>query len=219
MARMYSKHLVVEDHDTQGVAIALLQSKWGHLWPRDETGNWPVNVTIKGSCEAILDPSYVAAKLKESGLDTLGLVIDADQSANNRWNAISQICNKNGFGHFTSEDVKDGLIIEAAGKKLGVWIMPNNESNGMVEDFCQELVPPSQKKLWDFARSCTDKAKKELKAPFIDAHDTKAHIHTWLAWQNTPGERMGLAITKKILDPNATSAQRFFEWCQKLFEL
>lgn len=47
----------------------------------------------------------------------------------------------------------------------------------------------------------------------------KAMIHTWLAWQREPGRPMGLAITKRFLDPEAPSAMEFVAWVRRLFDL
>ena len=48
-------------------------------------------------------------------------------------------------------------------------------------------------------------------------HKAKARIHTFLAWQEDPGTPMGLAITKKYLDPKAPSSQLFVNWLNALY--
>ncbi|MGH9822270.1 MAG: DUF3226 domain-containing protein [Blastocatellia bacterium] len=47
----------------------------------------------------------------------------------------------------------------------------------------------------------------------------KAHIHTWLAWQEKPGLPLGLAITFRYLNPDAPSAQQLVAWVRRLFLL
>ena len=111
-----------------------------------------------------------------------------------------------------------GLITEANDLRLGIWIMPDNSSSGMLENFLHYLIPDTDQSLWNFAKSSVDTAKINS-APFRDVHLPKAEIHTWLAWQDPPGERFGIAITKKFLDPHSTSATAFVDWFKNLFGL
>lgn len=46
----------------------------------------------------------------------------------------------------------------------------------------------------------------------------KAFIHTWLAWQESPGRPMGQAITAHCFEYNAPLANLFVEWLRNLFE-
>ncbi len=48
-------------------------------------------------------------------------------------------------------------------------------------------------------------------------HQSKAKIHTWLAWQQTPGTPMGLAINKKYLNANNPQTKIFMDWVNTLF--
>jgi hypothetical protein len=48
----------------------------------------------------------------------------------------------------------------------------------------------------------------------------KAHVHTWLAWQEEPGTPMGLAITKKYLkNVHSEPCLRFISWIRRLYGL
>lgn len=51
------------------------------------------------------------------------------------------------------------------------------------------------------------------------AHQPKAHIHTWLAWQEEPGTPMGLAITKRYLNADAPYVQQLMDWISRLFDI
>ena len=53
---------------------------------------------------------------------------------------------------------------------------------------------------------------------FIEAHRTKAHIHTWLAWQDPPGQQLGEAIRSSTLLSDTLLAQTFLAWLIKLKE-
>jgi len=54
---------------------------------------------------------------------------------------------------------------------------------------------------------------------FRESYQAKAHLHTWLAWQEEPGTPMGLAITKRYLDAEAPYALLLLNWIRELFEL
>ncbi|MGH2495980.1 MAG: DUF3226 domain-containing protein [Ktedonobacteraceae bacterium] len=54
---------------------------------------------------------------------------------------------------------------------------------------------------------------------FRNAHESKARIHTWLAWQKEPGKPMGQAITARYLDADALHARQLIAWIRKLFDL
>lgn len=66
--------------------------------------------------------------------------------------------------------------------RVGVWLMPDNQSRGMLEDFAGQLVPPEDE-LWDKAKLNVD----EIVNPrFPEEHTAKAYIYTWLGWQKEP---------------------------------
>ena len=208
-------HLLVEDQDTCGAVIGLMRQ---HIGGPDSLDEGPAFIEVRGSSGAVLNKKFLSVKMKESGLASLGLIVDADTDFLARWDTVKDVCRH--LGGIPPEICpEDGLILDIGGRKLGVWIMPDNKSQGMLENFCHTLVPPEAKPLWEFARKCVDKAGTK-KAPFNkEFHTDKAHIHTWLAWQDPPGERMGVAITKKILLHGSDSAQFFVCWFKTLFDI
>jgi hypothetical protein len=112
-----------------------------------------------------------------------------------------------------------GLIAQnAEGKRFGLWIMPDNSSNGDLELFLRYLVPVDSEPVWKFAVECVANAKA-IGAPYTDFHVRKANLYTWLAWQEPPGRSPGTAITQKILDPQADAATDFIKWFRDLYEL
>lgn len=208
--------LVVEDTDLQGVVIGLMKhyvKPWGSH--RDE---WPVYIKGRQGKSAVFKPKELMVEMKGSGIQTVGIVVDADTDAKSTWAQVRGFCQALG-GTPPEACPKTGFITSLPTQRFGAWIMPNNELNGMVEDFCHLLVPEQAKELWGFAGECAKNAKKKYGAPFSDAHYPKAHIHTWLAWQETPGERMGAAITSETLHHSSDEAQAFVKWFCDLFQL
>jgi hypothetical protein len=94
--------------------------------------------------------------------------------------------------------------------------MPDNESEGCTEVFLRHLVPAQAETSWQHAVQSVIGAR-ELGAPCRECHLPKAHLYTWLAWQDPPGQSPGIALTKKILDPTAPSAARFVTWFRLLY--
>ena len=80
------------------------------------------------------------------------------------------------------------------------------------------LIPNTNDVLWTIARQSLQQIPVHERR-FPDIHTIKAQIHTWLAWQEKPGEPIGLAITKRYFDANAPHAQQLIAWVRQLFEL
>lgn len=66
------------------------------------------------------------------------------------------------------------------GKTLGIWLMPDNRSRGMLETFLAYLVPGGGSDLWTHACEAVAEAYGRG-APCREVHHDKARIHTWLA--------------------------------------
>ena len=210
----HPKQLIVEDNDTRGMVSALM----GYHVPWGVNANtWPCEIRPAGSADQVLDPDALYTAYMVSGLQALGIIVDADDKFGSRWAKIKQFCDNGRFSHVPRQMPKNGLILKGKGGKFfGAWIMPDNQSSGMVETFCKYLVPDKHAALWSHAEEVT-RSSKIIGAPWIDAHREKAEIHSWLAWQNPPGERMGPAITKKMLDPHSSYAKPFVAWFKKLY--
>ena len=91
----------------------------------------------------------------------------------------------------------------------------------MLETFLQHLVPQDvdSQLAWEFAKSSAQEAQASRKAPFREVHTDKAMIHTWLAWQDPPGQTFGDAISDRCLRPDVPLARQFIQWIWDLFEL
>jgi uncharacterized protein DUF3226 len=205
--------MLVEDHDTMGAIIGLMRrciGSWGQ-----SKNEWPVNIRAAGSADEVLQESGLVAGLQESVVKTLGIIVDGDENPRGRWERIRNFCQTHDVA-VPNQCPPEGLIIDGVlGRRFGAWIMPNNQDVGMIENFCRGLIP-SDDGLWSFAQMCAEEAKRKG-ASYVDAHRHKAEMHTWLAWQAPPGERMGSAITKAILRHDADSAQPFIQWFRTLY--
>jgi hypothetical protein len=168
----------------------------------------------------------LVTRLRLANEPRLGVVIDADpigdarDAVSFRWLQIGEILRKVGYQTFPERPVPAGTILREAGKpEFGVWLMPDNQLSGMLEDFVGSLIPDADRprKLWERAIE-TVRGIPEDECLFGPTAVNKATIHTWLAWQEEPGVPMGLAIRKGFLNPDASPAMLLIAWLRSLFD-
>jgi hypothetical protein len=213
---MHNKRLLVEGKAETRLIPYLIESngiKWG-----DNKAEAIVRIDEFGGVEELLKPGVIEVVLKSSGLTHLGILVDADEVFANRWDSIRTRC-KQAFPNLPELFPDTGLIcVNDSGLRLGVWIMPDNKTAGMLETFLGFLVPDTQDQLFQAAQGAVRNAKT-LGAPYIDAHLSKANIYTWLAWQNPPGRQLHQAVNENILSPQSSRAQPFVSWFRDLYQL
>jgi hypothetical protein len=167
--------------------------------------------------EALL--AGLPARLDEPKLQTLGIVVDADQDLAARWQAVRDRLIASRYQHVPKVPPAEGWVDAPPDRpRVGVWLMPNNQLPGMLEDFVAHLIPSN-----DALRPKAEAILQEIELAglnrYTSVHRPKALIHTWLAWQETPGMPMGQAITARVLSYDCAIALNFVEWLQRLFEL
>lgn len=94
--------------------------------------------------------------------------------------------------------------------------MPDNNNNGILEDFVAFLIPTGDKLLPEVDSALKNIEKKGLNM-YKSIHHSKARIHTWLAWQEDPGTPMGAAVTKKYLTTTPPICKKFVDWLNALY--
>ena len=215
MARLRQKLLLVEGKEDQ-YAIAELMAK--HVpWGKTER-EWPVYIQPLGGVTQLLNEVIIGTYLKSSEAAICGIVLDANESFHVRWQQLRRCCERE-FPSIPDDLPKEGLVLDnSSGRRLGVWIMPDNSSRGMLETFLTYLVRDQSDQLWLHACASADGATGKG-APYKRAHVDKARMHTWLAWQDPPGLPLGLAILQNVLSAEATGAGPFVRWFRSLFKL
>ena len=158
-------------------------------------------------------------RLKVADFRALGIVVDADfaetgNGVDKRWSTLKGILRRAGYDTPDALD-SDGLVVEKDGLRIGVWIMPDNASEGMLEDFVASMIG-GQDPLFELASRSIDSIPISERR-FSPNHRLKALVHTWLAWQIEPGKPFGVAIQKKYLDANSDAAKSLFAWLSRLF--
>lgn len=200
-------HLLVEGKNDQHVIWALCQT---HQVPE----SFDVIVPSEGGIKAILED--IPIRVRESGLQSLGVVIDANENIQARWDGIRQRLQMAGYS-VPAQPVSDGFITSPSQlPRVGVWLMPANQLPGMLEDFVAHLIPKNDS-LKPIAEETLQSIEERSLNRYNSVHRPKALIHTWLAWQETPGMPMGQAITAQVLQHNHPLANLFVSWLTRLF--
>mgnify|MGYP007114276937 CR=1 FL=1 len=213
--RPHPKRLLVEGRREQFVIPHLIDGN-GIPWGQRESPI--VEIEEFNGVQNLLAAGAIEATFKSSGVTTVGVLVDADDDLDARWQAVrGRVISL--FPNVPRQWPGTALIeSNSGGQKLGVWIMPDNSTSGMIESFLQYLAPTSSEDLLDYARQvCVDVSARG--APFKDAHRAKAEIYTWLAWQDEPGRPLELAVKERILDPSSAQAASFVQWFRDLFEV
>lgn len=169
--------------------------------------------------EALLNG--LAERLKTENLRRLGIVVDADRNLSGRWQSLKDKLSSIGDRDIPQSPPPEGWVGAPSDPflpRVGVWLMPNNQLPGMLEDFVAYLIPPGDT-LHPKAEAILQELEQAGLNRYTLIHHPKALIHTWLAWQKTPGMPMGQAITAQVLRCDCPIALIFIEWLKHLFEL
>ncbi len=138
---------------------------------------------------------------------SLGVTRDADDDCGDAFNKICGALNASGFGFPGAPgQFHAGLI------QVGVFIMPDNQRPGMLEDLCLDGVAT------DLALPCVDEFfrcvdKATGRKP---GNLAKARIQAWLASYPEPDPRLGLAAKKKYWPWNDAAFQPLIRFLQSL---
>jgi hypothetical protein len=171
----------------------------------------------QGGVEKLL--KNLPQQLKESDIEALGIVIDADMDLAARWDSLRNRLTDSKYEHVPERPAPDGTILEPPGgallPRVGIWIMPDNQSTGNLEDFLHFLVPEGSRLFNHVESSVATIPEGEQR--FSQSAESKAIIHTWLAWQEEPGKPLGTAITARYLDPSVAQVDILVSWLKRLF--
>ena len=182
-----------------------------HIYRRqDQTQNF--EITNKASVHTLLES--ISAETKAPGLETLGILIDADDDLSSRWQEIINAFQSIGINMPANPD-PSGTIIEGK-PRIGIWVMPDNKSVGELEGFINIMIPSSDQ-VWPLSEGYIDSIpNEERKFADNDRKILKAKVHAWLAARKFPG-LMGVAIREGDLNVDGQVCKDFVNWLQRLF--
>lgn len=186
--------------------------------PRDLTASLTIRNTKEGVFNLLPE---LLKQLNDGTTEKLAVVVDADSLANGGgfqkardrvgsivnpagfdlvpdWNAAGLV-----FGH------NDGL------NDLGLWVMPDNTGEGMLENWINQCLHPNEDALYQHARESIDAIPGAPK--FKPLHRSKAEVATWLAWQKMPGHGLYNAANPALLNTNAPLYAGLEAWLKHVF--
>ena len=156
----------------------------------------------------------IPLEIRAEGRVAVGILVDANDDLQSRWHAVRDRLRPAGIQPPASP-APGGTIIAVAGKpRVGVWLMPDNESPGELEDFFASMIPPGDP-VWPLSEAYIDDIPEEYRR-FAQRKILKAKVHAWLAARERP-RQMGSAIDAGDLDMNAANVLGFPAWIRDLF--
>lgn len=209
---MAARELLVEGTDDQHVMWALFETHavpqvFDVVRPKDRKGE------PAGGVEQLL--ASLPTRLKQSDLQRLGVVVDADEHVQSRWDAIRGILEAGGCADVPPAPRPEGTVVQIPdGPRVGVWVMPDNVVPGILESFLAFLAPHADPLLAHVHRFIDTIPPDCGRCP--GGRLPKARIHAWLSVQNEPGKPLGQAITAKYLDATVSHVGPFLSWVRAL---
>lgn len=153
---------------------------------------------------------------------TVGVVVDADAHPEGRLQRFTQILNSSSLYHLNEKTplaaegmITDGIVVDAP--RVGLWVMPDNQSHGMLEDFLAAMADTTHSELMEESEHAISNVEKRGIQLYSAQHRPKAKIHTYLAWQKDPGSTLPQAIQKHYLNVSSANARPFVTWIERLF--
>jgi hypothetical protein len=186
---------------------------------QQQTAEQDENSETNGGAEVLLES--IEGSLLEVELECLAIVIDANHKGPAaRWQAVRSRLTNAGYTGIPEEHDPAGTVFELSllpqsprTVRFGVWVMPDNESTGMLEDFVAAMIREDDEMLPFVDRFLDSIPAAERR--FRSQHRPKARIHAWLAVGERPGRPMGQAIKADAqLDANHPAVQPFLDWVQ-----
>ena len=183
-----------------------------YLWEKYKKRPCPFGISNKKGVDKLIES--ISSEMKVSNRKTLGILVDANGNPGKRLEQISTEFKKN--QRFSGKDLHtinpDGIIINGP-PRTGVWMMPDNKSQGEIEDFIKEMIPKGDP-IWPSAEKYIENISQEHRL-FSNNKVTKAKVLAWVATRKDP--YIGLTILKDNLDLDNELAQNFIKWLSNLF--
>lgn len=172
-----------------------------------------------GSKEGVRQALELHLNEMASKVKIVGAILDADQDLSSTWTSIKSAIDLTKRYNAPKVIPFGGLVLESIvpdNPKLGIWIMPDNSNRGMLEDFMREMIPSDDNLITQVSNTLDDLESKQLQR-YKAVHRSKAWIHTYLAWQDEPGNTLATAVDQRLLNPSAAIVKSFADWMKLLF--
>ena len=206
---------MADDENTANERVLLVEGQNDkhvvrHLWYRYNQADPEFYISVKGNVEKLIQG--IRGEILSETRTVVGILVDADDYPESRWQAVSNRLTEAGITP-PNKPTSSGTIIEG-NPRVGVWMMPDNELDGELENFIEKMIPSSDP-VWPLSVAYIDGIPQSDRK-FADGKILRAKVHAWLAARKDP-RPMGTAIRAGDLDVNVTVSLAFANWLQALF--
>ena len=216
--------LLVEGQDDKHVVEHIYRKRFG--------SELPFNVKDMDGFPRLCDA--IVPELKAPGQGTVGIIVDANDGLQRRWSAVKARLERARPDIRIGEPIAGGTVIDSrsgpigggddgdaspieatsgSGPRIGIWLWPDNQSPGELENFVARMIPDDDP-VWPLSESFIDSVPTEVRK-FAEGKTTRAKVHAWLATRKEP-RRMGTGIRVGDLGIDALLAVQFADWLQQL---
>lgn len=169
------------------------------------------------------------AKLNLGRAQRVGVVVDADEDAAAKWAKLLPVLLEFGCEALPAHPptggwVGDLRLLGSEPCRVGIWILPDNASPGILEDFALDMVPatdplkPLAIEAVATARSrVPEKDATGARLRFKDRHEAKARLRTWYAWQHSAQASPRFRQIAEALPEPRPAILGFEAWLHNLF--
>ena len=157
----------------------------------------------------------IPLEVREPSREVVGIIVDGDTNLSSRWNAVRDRLLSEGLD-VPSEPDPDGTIIPETEDlpRVGIWLMPDNQSPGELEDFVARMIPDDDP-VWPLSEDYIE-GIPFADRKFAENKTQRAKVHAWLAAREDP-RQMGQAIRARDLEIDGELCEKFVDWLRRLF--
>lgn len=182
-----------------------------------------IGATNNGKYNAISLLPGLIEQMEQQVVTHLALVLDADAPQTDglgfvkTWEKVTSLLGEQGYIIPSRPNKpnagacfkhKDGL------PPIGLWIMPDNCSNGFLENFIKKSLAGTERNLLERAITAVEGVPEKRFKPH---HTAKAEVATYMAWQKSPGQGMHGAVGGKLINFEKGLAQQYIAWLRTVF--
>ena len=121
------------------------------------------------------------------------------------------------FGYRATGSSAGGVIYQHNDglQDFGLWVMPNNAHEGMLEDWVKACMLSNELTLFTHAVSAINTLPAAPK--FNPIHRSKAEVATWMAWQKRPGHGLYRIVEDELIDTDSRLYLELSAWLRHVF--
>lgn len=190
--------------------------------PKDLGGKYNTKQGVLNYLKTILLP-----QLNDGRVQRLAIVVDADYAESHGLGVagtlkqIKEIVEPFGFELPENASHQNGFFFKNSDglPDFGVWIMPNNKEDGMLEDWVKSCITQTEQDLFHHAEKTVADLSTHGLQKFKPIHITKTQVATWLAWQSLPKYSVDRVLDKNdlLIDKNSMLYQNLANWLKNIY--